>query len=986
MGQEIVYCAGCQNRLTGAEFDSRKAFKVGDQCWCADCARKQGIKLPPEEPKAKPAKTAPATAAQRRSVSGSEAGLTPLDPLAPGSGAEEEAPRSTRALLIGGLAVGGVVLIVVLLLLLGGGGAPEEDPGSGLGANDAKTSDAPAGKPAPPSPQDPLKALLDGAYQFASTHPRDFDGQINGFKRVADRVAGTPHAAQVQHALEEVSENQRRAIAEESRALADRQRPLLDREEFSRAQALIREARRAMKSGDWTRLLANREREVVEAAEAAYAPVEREAIEAQRRGATVEVNALRRRVNAWGRNDLLVRLDRALAAVKAGKPPKAGAKPVPAKPPEPAAPPEVREARLYAEEWEKAAALAADRDYAGAIRKLRETLKKLTIKKVQGQAIGDSELFRKVRDRHAAALARLAKTRRGEKLGLEYLDSAGERARVEGAFERAGYGWIDLRTEGKDKQGKPVRKSLRLGVGELLAGSLGAFMKGSGEEALTLAAFYLIEGEVKAAEAALGGKRDALPPTYWKFAERRAASAGQDFAGWEARDLFHSVFPLERAFKESQRRGGAGRVYRRLLDEYGNTAFVRRNRELLVKRSAPSREYVFFAEGLEGAGTFRRSGNDDVRSFWTAEEDSVGAKAPRNYVRFTFKALPETEYRCWAYVGACCRETFTFNVQGTGLTKVDPKTRRKLAVEPGSDTAMTVSYRSSQAPRTHATCVRKGTKAPALWGWVSLPVPKQAKGGGELRLLTNHRGFSVAFAVVSADRTRPPTQKQMELLDVVAPPAPRPAGPVRGLVAWWKFDEGSGEAAADATRKGHDGEVKNGPAWVRGRAGGALRFDGKDDHVRIPDAGKLNFNGPFSVAFWFRVESFKKRWQAMVTKGDSAWRVQRQDRTNHIAFDTTGLEPMKLEGTTNVNDRRWHHAAAVYDGKEKRLYVDGRLEASTPVSGNLGRNDKRVFIGANAERRKRNFHGAIDDVRLFGRALSEDEVRSFVRAAGAFQK
>jgi len=59
-----------------------------------------------------------------------------------------------------------------------------------------------------------------------------------------------------------------------------------------------------------------------------------------------------------------------------------------------------------------------------------------------------------------------------------------------------------------------------------------------------------------------------------------------------------------------------------------------------------------------------------------------------------------------------------------------------------------------------------------------------------------------------------------------------------GLVGWWKFDELDGNISYDSSGNGNDGNLTNGPTWTDGKIGGALSFDGIDDHMITP-----NFEG-----------------------------------------------------------------------------------------------------------------------------------------------
>jgi len=207
-----------------------------------------------------------------------------------------------------------------------------------------------------------------------------------------------------------------------------------------------------------------------------------------------------------------------------------------------------------------------------------------------------------------------------------------------------------------------------------------------------------------------------------------------------------------------------------------------------------------------------------------------------------------------------------------------------------------------------------------------------------------------------------------------------------GFVGWWKFDEGSGTKAADASGHGLGGRLVGDPTWVEGVVGKALELDGADDYVDLGDDPCFAITGPITICAWIKVKAFDKEWQALVTKGDSAWRLQRNWGQNTLEFACTGVPVPgalvgSLFGTVNVNDGRWHHVAGVYDGSKVSLYVDRRLDVSATAAGTMRTNNYKVFIGANDEKPGRNWNGAIDDARVYNCGLTAEEVAQIHREA-----
>jgi hypothetical protein len=204
-----------------------------------------------------------------------------------------------------------------------------------------------------------------------------------------------------------------------------------------------------------------------------------------------------------------------------------------------------------------------------------------------------------------------------------------------------------------------------------------------------------------------------------------------------------------------------------------------------------------------------------------------------------------------------------------------------------------------------------------------------------------------------------------------------------GLIGWWKLDETSGRDVADASGNGNIGKILNGqPRWQAsgGKIGGALLFDGKGDWVHVANESNFDCTSEVTVAAWIKVNRFDKDYQAIIAKGDSAWRIQRNQGADSIEFACSGLKIPSgnqyggLYGEKSVNDGKWHHVAGVYNGEKMILYVDGKEDASQPASGPIANNDEPVYIGENVEMTGRFWNGLIDDVRVYNYALSNGQI------------
>jgi len=202
------------------------------------------------------------------------------------------------------------------------------------------------------------------------------------------------------------------------------------------------------------------------------------------------------------------------------------------------------------------------------------------------------------------------------------------------------------------------------------------------------------------------------------------------------------------------------------------------------------------------------------------------------------------------------------------------------------------------------------------------------------------------------------------------------------LVGWWKLDETEGSKAGDSSSNDNVGKLFGNPQWQpsAGKVGGALEFDGDGDFVEIGRESDFDITEQITVSAWIKVNQFDKEWQAVIAKGDSAWRIQRNQDKGSLEFACSGLRIPSgapwgnLFGDKSVRDGKWHHIAGVYDGSKMYIYIDGTVDASQTASGKINTNDEPVYFGENSENTGRYWDGLIDDVRIYNYALSKDEI------------
>jgi len=172
----------------------------------------------------------------------------------------------------------------------------------------------------------------------------------------------------------------------------------------------------------------------------------------------------------------------------------------------------------------------------------------------------------------------------------------------------------------------------------------------------------------------------------------------------------------------------------------------------------------------------------------------------------------------------------------------------------------------------------------------------------------------------------------------------------------------------DATSGKHDGTSTSAPTQATGKIAGARDFDGSNNHIILPKEADYDFTTQMTISAWVSVDSFSKTWQAIVTKGDSAWRMHRDNTSPHLGFGWTPDDNSinkNFGGATDILvNATWHHVAIVANGGTKLIYVDGAEDAKQTNTTGIKLNDWDVCIGDNREAQNRFFDGKIDEVRI----------------------
>jgi beta-lactamase regulating signal transducer with metallopeptidase domain/uncharacterized protein YihD (DUF1040 family) len=286
--------------------------------------------------------------------------------------------------------------------------------------------------------------------------------------------------------------------------------------------------------------------------------------------------------------------------------------------------------------------------------------------------------------------------------------------------------------------------------------------------------------------------------------------------------------------------------------------------------------------------------------------------------------------------------------------------------------------------------VSESTYVGRLEDWDTITIGAQRKGGNDRYAF---KGFIDEVAIYSRALSG---DEIKDLYDAMQTQCnePKPSSNIKsktvsikesysnGLVAYWRFNEGSGNIAHDSA--GNNNAIVQGANWSNGISGAGLNFDGIDDYVNCGSNAGLDLT-EFTWLLWIkRTEQWYSDERALIstnktgqnTKGSYGFQIDEGGNyQNKIQFVRHG-DPFSgcLWSNTTIGDTTWHHIAATRNNKgEAVLYIDGEPETQGLLQARTA--FKEVSIGA-GDKAYSNFKGVIDEVAIYNRALSAEEIQN----------
>lgn len=226
----------------------------------------------------------------------------------------------------------------------------------------------------------------------------------------------------------------------------------------------------------------------------------------------------------------------------------------------------------------------------------------------------------------------------------------------------------------------------------------------------------------------------------------------------------------------------------------------------------------------------------------------------------------------------------------------------------------------------------------------------------------------------------------------------------QSAIAYYNFDNNP----KDHSGNNNNGSIIGNLKLVADRFGnscGAYYFDGFS-YIEVPNSNSISsITDAFTFSVWYKFDNkLDNTWLTVLCKGQGLvelpenpqFRMQIQQNTAVVVNSCSPYSPSG-SSTLSVNtaftkcdidfgnhlfeESKWGYYALVYDGKEIRAYMNGRIVFKQDYYGGFHRNNSSLFIGKDDPGNIEYFVGSLDDLFIYNRALSEQEIRALYNSA-----
>jgi hypothetical protein len=218
------------------------------------------------------------------------------------------------------------------------------------------------------------------------------------------------------------------------------------------------------------------------------------------------------------------------------------------------------------------------------------------------------------------------------------------------------------------------------------------------------------------------------------------------------------------------------------------------------------------------------------------------------------------------------------------------------------------------------------------------------------------------------------------------PPNNRGASETGILEGHWTLDKVEDRVVRDSSGHHLDGKLEGTAKPTAGMSGGAIVLGDSKDFVDVGRSTTLRLTGSMTISAWINPSVFPIDDAPIVSNHNGLGyqldtTIDSGPRTIGFKLATPCGKLMARYGATPLVNNRWYFVAGVYDAAARTIdvYLDGTLDDGFllgPVSGAQRPSRESVYFGRRGDDGKFGFAGAIEDVRIYSRALNEAEINS----------
>ena len=203
-----------------------------------------------------------------------------------------------------------------------------------------------------------------------------------------------------------------------------------------------------------------------------------------------------------------------------------------------------------------------------------------------------------------------------------------------------------------------------------------------------------------------------------------------------------------------------------------------------------------------------------------------------------------------------------------------------------------------------------------------------------------------------------------------------------GLISYWTFDEADieGDTVNDVWGENH-GTMVNSPKIIEGKVRSALEFDGTS-FVDCGNDESSDFVDGITVEAWVKVNGWTGA-DAHISKKGLVFSAWIQDSTHKPAWSPhVGGGWQTMYGSDPLDTGEWYHYAATYNGSARIIFINGEDEGNMKLSGPLNTTADNVRIAVDSPTNEKFLDGCLDEVRVYSRALTEEEIQQNFKSQG----